>query len=113
MQQYLCKIGMHKYVSIDMTDCFTTKYTDRDWTINHVVWYQQCSCCGKRRMKDNYKKETLSISSHAGIEYARLGWETYGRIYIGNGKERTLPPTALKPTKTKLKLIEGGKNEHL
>lgn len=110
MQKHLCKIGIHKYVSLNMTDCFTTEYTDRNWTVKHVVWYQQCSCCGKRRLKDRYKKETLSSSTHAGIEYARVGWETYGRMYLGKGETVTLPPTAPKPTKTKLRVFEGGKN---
>lgn len=111
MQKYLCKIGLHKYVSINMTDCFTTSYTDRNWApIKHIVWYQQCSCCGKRHMKERYKKETYSSTPHAGIEYARLNWEIYGRMYLGNGKETTLPPTAPKPTKTKLKVVDGGKN---
>jgi hypothetical protein len=106
MQKYLCKLGLHKYVSLNMTDCFITGYIDRDWTIKHVVWYQQCYCCGKRRLKESYKRETLSISAHAGIEYARLGWETYGRMYLGGGKE-----TTLKPIEPKLKVIEGGKSE--
>lgn len=111
MQKYLCKIGIHKYVSMNMTNCFTTSYTDRKWEIKHVVWYQQCSCCGKRRLKDRFKKEVAFYDTpHAGIEYARVGWETYGRMYLGNGKETTLPPTAPKPTKTKLKVVEGGKN---
>ena len=110
MQKHLCKIGIHKYVSLNMTDCFTTEYTDRNWTFKHVVWYQQCSCCGKRRLKERYKKEAIRSSSHAGIEYARLGWETYGRMYLGKGETATLPPTAPKPTKTKLRVFEGGKN---
>lgn len=110
MQRWLCKIGLHNYVSMNITDCFTTSYTDRNWSpIKHVVLYQQCSCCGKRRLKDRYKKETYSSTSHAGIEYARVGWETYGRMYLGSGKETTLPPTAPRPTKTKLKVVNGGK----
>lgn len=112
MQKYLCKIGLHKYVSLNMTDCFTTNYTDQKWTIKHVVWYQQCSCCGKRRLKDRYKKEVVFYDTpHAGIEYARVGWETHGRMYLGKGQEVTLPPTAPKPSKSKLKVIDGGKNE--
>ena len=112
MQKYLCKIGLHKYVSLNMTDCFTTNYTDQKWTIKHVVWYQQCSCCGKRRLKDRYKKEVVFYDTpHAGIEYARVGWETHGRMYLGKGQEVTLPPTAPKPSKSKLKVIDCGKNE--
>lgn len=111
MQKYLCKIGLHKYVSLEVTGCFTTEYTDRNYKIKHVVWYQQCSCCGKRHLKDRYKKEVTSSTAHAGIEHARVAWETYGRMYLGSGKEKTLPPTAPKPSKSKLKVIDGGKNE--
>jgi hypothetical protein len=111
MQKYLCKIGIHRYVSLEMVDCFTTAYVDTTWgPIKHIVWYQQCSCCGKRRVKDTYKKDTLGGTRHAGIEYARVGWVTYGRAYIGNGESRTLLPTAPKPTKKKLRVIDGGKN---
>lgn len=113
MQSFFCKLGLHDYVSIDMTGCFSTTYSDKKWTITHLVWYQVCSCCGKRRMKDNYKKEILWGSTndkHAGMEYARLGWERYGRMYLGVGKEVTYDPTPTKPKKTKLKIISGGKD---
>lgn len=115
MQKYLCKIGLHKYVSINMTDCYRSSYGDKGPTANHIVWYQQCSCCSKRRMKENYRKEVKQVLGytvkeyHNGIEYARVGWETYGRMYLGSGKETTLPPTAPKPTKTKFKVVDGGK----
>lgn len=73
-----------------------------------MVWYQQCSCCGKRRMRDNYKNEaTVPGWKHGGIEQARVQWETYGIMYLGNGIEQTaLPP---KPIKKKLTIIDGGK----
>lgn len=109
MQKWLCKIGVHKYVSLNVVDCFTTHYKDKGWTVKHVVWYQMCSCCGKRRLKERYKKETYSSTSHAGIEYARLNWETYGRMYLGEGKDVALPPPTPKPTKNKLTIIDGGK----
>lgn len=111
MQKYLCKIGLHKYISMNMTNCFTTTYTDRKWEIKHVVWYQQCSCCGKRRLKDRYKKEVAFYDTpHAGIEYARVGWETYGRMYLGKGETATLPSPTPNPSKPKLKVVNGGKN---
>ena len=108
MQQYLCKIGFHRYVSLNSTNCFNTRYTDKDWTIQHMVWYQQCSCCGKRRMRDNYKNEAVfSNWKHGGIEQARVQWETYGIMYLGNGIEQVAAPP--KPTKKKLTIIDGGK----
>lgn len=111
VQKYLCKIGLHKYVSLNMPSRYTTTYTDRNYTISHVIWFQQCSCCGKRKLKDNFKKEAFLGSSapHAGIEYARLGWEVYGRMFLGNGEEIAIPTTP-KPTKTKFKVFDGGKN---
>jgi hypothetical protein len=109
MRKLMCKLGLHKYVSLKTADCFRTVYTDKNWTIKHVIWYQQCSCCGKRRLKERYKQETYSSTSHAGIENARVEWETYGRMYLGSGQ--TYTPTAPQPTtKSKLKVIEGGKN---
>ena len=110
MQKYLCKLGFHKYVSLNMTACFTTTYTDKKWEIRHIVWYQQCSCCHKRKLKDNYKKEVIySETKHAGIEWARLNWETYGNMYLGEGK--TIKPTPPEPIKPKLKLLDGGKHD--
>jgi len=76
-----------------------------------MVWYQQCACCGKRRAKDTVNKDMMFSTRHNGVEFARIGWVEYGKAYIGNGKETTLPPTAPKPTKTKLKVVNGGKNE--
>jgi hypothetical protein len=67
-------------------------------------------------VKENYKKEVRQVlgynskECHAGIEYARVGWETYGRMYLGSGKEKAPPPTAPKPTNSKLKVINGGKD---
>ena len=108
MQQYLCKVGIHRYISLDMTDCFHTQYTDRNWTIKHMVWYQQCSCCGKRRMRDNYKNEAVASGwRHGGIEKARVQWETNGMMYLGSGfTKEGVPP---KPAKKKLTIIDGGK----
>jgi len=108
MQQYLCKIGFHRYVSLNTTNCLNTRYTDKNWTIQHMVWYQQCSCCGKRRMRDNYKNEArVPDWKHGGIEQARVQWETYGIMYLGNGVEQVADPP--KPTKKKLTIIDGGK----
>lgn len=109
MRKYLCKLGIHRYVSLDITDTFTTKYTDTGCTIKHVVWYQQCSCCGKRRLKDRYKKDTpFNGGPHAGIELARIEWVNNGFMYLGNGI--TIGPTAPEPTKkTKLRVFQGGK----
>lgn len=114
MQKLLCKIGLHNYVTIDCTSHFSTTYTDRPlWNpIKHMVWYQQCACCSKRRLKDTYKKDTLGLSNrHNGIEYARVAWVTYGKISLGEGKVITPTiPTPIK-RKPKLKVVDGGKNE--
>jgi len=111
MQKLLCKIGIHNYKTIDVTDCFTTSYSDRpSWPpTKHMVWYQQCSCCGKRRLKDTMKEDAIYTTRHNGVEYARTGWVEYGRMYFGEGK--TVTPTARPPIKKKPKfnVVDGGK----
>ena len=114
MQKYLCKIGLHSYRNVEMTDCFTTQYTDRNWLpIKHIVWYQVCRCCGKRRVKDTYKKDTIGGTRHAGIEYARVAWVEYAQVYLGNGeiKKYAVNQTPLRTNKPKLTVIKGDKNE--
>jgi hypothetical protein len=109
MQKLLCKIGIHSYINVEMTNCFTTTYNDKNWgPIKHIVWYQVCGCCGKRRVKDTYKKDTIGGTRHAGIEYARVAWVTYGKVYLGNGE--IIKPFNTPPPKPKLKVLEGGKN---
>jgi endo-beta-N-acetylglucosaminidase D len=115
MRKLLCKIGIHNYESVNMTDCFTTNIKSKDFKIKHIVWYQSCSCCGKRRLKDNYKKDIIGYMAndkHAGIEYARLAWERYNNMYLGEGQVLTPPSHPPKPAKTpNLKVIDGGKND--
>lgn len=108
MKPFLCYIGIHDYKTIDLTDCFNTRYTDRpnSLPIKHMVWYQQCSCCKKRRLKDTVKKDSVFSTRHNGVEYARTGWVEYGKMYIGNGESKTFPPVAPKPKKTTLKLVK-------
>lgn len=108
MQTLLCKIGVHNYKTIDMTDCFNTGYSDRpDWLpIKHMVWYQQCACCKKRRLKDTVKKDSVFSSRHNGVEYARTDWVEYGKMYKGNGESKTFPPVAPKSKKPILKLVK-------
>jgi hypothetical protein len=100
-QKLGCSIGLHKYRTIEMTDCFTTTYEDKNWgPIKHMVWYQVCSCCGKRRVKDTVKKDTLTGSRHNGVEY--------GKVYLGKGETKT--PQQPKPKKTAdLIVFQGGK----
>lgn len=111
MKPLLCLIGIHKYKIIEMTDCFTTTYTDHPtWSpIKHMVWYQQCTCCGKRRMKDTVKKDMMFSTRHNGVEYARVGWVEFGKAYIGNGNSKTIPPSQPAKRKPKLKVVDGGK----
>ncbi len=111
MQELLCMIGIHSYKTIECTDCFTTGYSDRpSWKpIRHMVWYQQCDCCGKRRLKDTVKKDTVYSTRHNGVEYARVAWVERGRMYLGSGQEaKPKSPTPLKPN---LRVVDGGKSE--
>lgn len=109
MRKLLCAIGVHKYRTVDMTDAFTTFYTDRpDWSpIKHMVWYQQCSCCGKRMMKDTVKRDNINSSRHNGVEYARVAWVEHGRMYMGNETWKNYPPTKAKVVP--LTIHDGGK----
>ena len=102
MKKLSCYIGIHNYKTIDLTDCFTSTYTDRPtWgSIKHMVWYQQCADCKKRRAKDSMKKDLYHGGRHEGIEYARVGWVEYGKMYLGKNRGISTPP----PVKTKPKL---------
>lgn len=76
-----------------------------------MVWYQQCVCCSKRRLKDTHKKDSINPSSrHNGIEYARVAWVTYGKMAFSEGRVVTPTPPPIK-RKPKLKVVDGGKNE--
>lgn len=105
MRKLLCMIGIHEFKTIDCTDCFNTNYTDKNWIIKHMVWYQKCSCCGKRRLKDTVKKDSIFTTRHNGIEYARVNWVENDVMYLGSGIV-TEPPIK----KPKLTVVDGGKN---
>jgi hypothetical protein len=110
MQKLLCAIGLHKYRSVEITNCFSTQYTDRNLApIKHIVWYQRCECCGKRRVKDTYKKDTFHGGFHAGIEAAKVAWVEHGKAYLGAAHviDYTTPPLKKKPTLT---VINGDKD---
>ena len=93
IRSILCAIGIHDYHTVDLTDCFSTTYTDRNWgPIKHIVYYKRCSCCGKRITKSTYKNDVIySGSQHAGIEYAKTAWEEYGTMYLGPSREYVKP----------------------
>lgn len=94
MRELLCYIGIHKYRTIEMTSCFTTHYSDKpNWQpIHHMVWYQACLCCGKRRMKDTVNEDSIDgRARHNGVEYARTSWVEYGEMYIGKGEVKQYP----------------------
>lgn len=112
LRKPLCLIGWHKYRSVDCTSFFHTNVTDKgvkQYTINHMVWYQQCSCCGKRILKDTVKKDMAFFfdKRHNGVEKARVDWVEHGIMYLGNGNYKKPQPPA--PIKLKLKVITGGK----
>jgi hypothetical protein len=107
MKKILCSVGIHKYTNVEMTDAFTTTYKDRpNWTpIKHMVWYQQCTCCGKRKVKDTVKQDLIYSTRHNGVEYARVAWVEHGRAYLGNEVWKTTD----KPKVVTLTVLEGGK----
>lgn len=115
MQSILCKLGFHAYKNVDIATCFTTEYSDRpSWgESKHIVYYQECDCCKKRRLKDNYKNEIVlgtRHDKHPGMERARVDWESNAIIYIGNGTKKQYSPHPQKSKSNKLKLIRGGKD---
>lgn len=104
LRKSLCYVGIHKYRTIDLTDCFTTTYTDRNWfPIKHIVYYLKCECCGKRSFKSTYKNDVSINSHHSGIEYAKVGWIEYNKMYLG-------PENKGFTAKHQLKVIQGDKN---
>lgn len=116
MRKLLCKIGIHSFQTVDCTNCFETGYSDRpNWSpIAHMVWYQRCSCCGKRRVKDTVKQDVLLSSNarHNGIEFARVNWVENNIMYIGKGLESKQPPTTPpKKQRPNFKVLDGGKHE--
>ena len=102
-RRIVCAVGVHDWYTVDVTSCFTTSYSDRpNWSpIRHMVWYQRCRCCGKRRMRDTVKKDTVYSSRHNGVEHARVAWVEHAQIYLGDGQVKN--PTPKKPTLTVIK----------
>ena len=113
MRKILCLLGFHSYKTVDMTDAFFTTRSDRPDAppIHHILWYQECAC-GKRRLKDTYKNDTynLTMRQHRGIEYARVGWEVYGKMSHVDHKEvskPTPPPVKRRKPHPHIKLVKG------
>lgn len=81
-----CAVGVHRWHTVNATACFATEYIDRpEWLpIRHMVWYEQCARCNKRRMRDTVKKDSLyGTGRHVGVELARVDWVEKGRMYLG------------------------------
>jgi hypothetical protein len=69
-----------------------------------MVWYQQCSCCGKRRVKDTVKQDSVNGSRrHNGVELAKVNWVENGVMYLGSGKSFKPQPIRRKPRLTVIK----------
>ena len=84
-RKLLCLIGFHKYRTFETCDTFTTTFTNSKWApIKHFVWYDQCHCCGKRRMRDTVKDDSIYSDRHNGVEWARVQWVEKGWAYLGN-----------------------------
>lgn len=108
-RKILCLIGLHNYKTVDLTHCFSTTYTDKNWgPIHHMVYYLECKCCGKRGFKSTYKKDTIGVGHHSGIEYAKAGWIEHGVIYLGSD-QKSYRPNTQPPKEAKFKVVDGGK----
>lgn len=107
IQPMLCAVGIHRYKTVDLTNCFYTVYRDTTWgPVHHMVYYLQCKCCGKRSFKSTYKQDAHGESHHGGIEYAKAGWVDHGVMYLGDGVTRR-PGQAARGGK--LSVVQGGK----
>lgn len=114
-RKFLCLIGWHKYRTFETCASFNTFYKDKAWgPIKHFVWYAQCQCCGKRKLRDTVKKDSLDSLSdrHNGVEWARVQWVEKGWAYLGNntmkhfgGSLHVMQPGDVKP----FAVIDGGK----
>jgi hypothetical protein len=105
-RKILCSLGDHDWQTIQATSCFRTEWTNGT-TMHHMVWYQQCSCCKKRRLKDTVKQDSLYGSRrHNGVELARVDWVERGTMYLGSGKSISTPVIPIKK-KPRLTVIKG------
>jgi len=105
-RKIVCALGFHRWHTVDATNCFATTYNDMPrWEPrHHMVWYQQCSCCGKRRVKDTVKQDSISGSErHNGVELARVDWVENGIMYLGSKGSFKVPPVRRKPRLTVIK----------
>lgn len=104
MKKIKCLLGLHQWQTVDLATGFHTIYTDvSNLPIYHLVYYQMCKCCAKRRLKDTVKKDVFFGSRHNGIEAARVAWVEYGKIPNSGLTRRTDPPT---PKKPKLEIVK-------
>ena len=113
-RKLLCLIGIHQWKTFETCTSFTTTYSDKPhWgETKHFVWYDQCSCCGKRRMRDTVKKDTAFGDRHNGVEWARVQWESKGWAYIGSSTMKHFGGTLHAMQKGDVKpfaVIDGGK----
>jgi hypothetical protein len=105
-RKIVCALGFHRWYTVDATNCFATTYNDMPrWEPrHHMVWYQQCSCCGKRRAKDTVKQDSISgHERHNGVELARVNWVENGVMYLGSKGSFKVPPVRRKPRLTVIK----------
>ena len=112
LRQMLCSVGIHKYHVVELTDCFYTTYTEKpEWPpIKHMLYYRQCSCCGKRSTQDTYAKDAMiSGGRHNGIEYAKVAWIEHGKVYLGSDKWKAEPPQKPRATVVPFTVYTGDK----
>ena len=105
-RKILCAIGAHEWHTVGAANCFRTEWTNGT-TMHHMVWYQQCSCCKKRRLKDTVKQDCLyGLCRHNGVELARVEWVERGIMYPGPGKSISTDVIPIKK-KPQLTVIKG------
>jgi len=98
----LCNIGIHQFKVIDVTTQYHT-IIEPDYNIPHLVKFEICQHCGKRRVSSSFyedlKAYNPNVSSHKGIELAKIAWIDFARTPI-------VPPDN---TREKFTVIDGEK----
>lgn len=73
MKNFSCLIGLHKYKTFGYSDKYTSELCSSN-TIKHLVVYQECSLCSKRRIIGDKAYWKLYDAMHRGIQIAQIEW---------------------------------------
>lgn len=116
LQKILCAIGIHSYQVLNVSTYFHTTFVSKnheDFSVNHLIRYKKCSCCGKRKATDTVRYDNGQFRGrHNGVERAKLAWETHGYMFIHPGivENENMQLVKVSNKHTPFSVINGGKN---